>query len=264
MLGSQRDISSAQDLLFQQAPSVTDCEGNPGIWGRYIDFLAGKSVNRNGFLRLMLMIEYSQIPTEYFKQGETREAGVLRYIGSFLRQLEETSDGKIVLIRYSAKVHALPLTRPGNFAQQLSKLTLGQAKKYFPRLKGEPNKNNQIWCDAMLLTNDPDTVLSEAGSLYRSREFFVCATPHAIQDAEFTVSAGWAVYTDDLLSSASICSTLEGIAGFPVAIKHKRVREDTRNDSIVTLQYGSKFHKIAKDENAPDLPMADHFLCRPP
>ena len=65
------------------------------------------------------MIEFSQIPPEFFKQGEPKEAGVLRYLGAYFRRLEEVSDGQIVLIRFSVQVQATPLTRPANFPQQL-------------------------------------------------------------------------------------------------------------------------------------------------
>ena len=112
MLGAQNDTTSSQDLLFKKAPTAEECETDPELWGRYIDFLAGKHVDRNGFLRLMLMIEFSQIPPEYFKSGETKEASVLRYLGAFFRRLEEVSDGALVLIRFSTKVNVPPLTRP--------------------------------------------------------------------------------------------------------------------------------------------------------
>ena len=98
----------------------------------------------------MLMIEFSQIPPEYFKSGETKEASVLRYLGAFFRRLEEVSDGALVLIRFSTKVNAPPLTRPSNFAQQLSKLTLGQAKNIFLVLRESPIKiirfGAMLWC----------------------------------------------------------------------------------------------------------------------
>ena len=76
--------------------------------------------------------------------------------------------GKIVLIRFSTKQTATPLTRPANFPRQLAALMLGEAKKYLPRLQSEPNKSNQLWCDAMILTNDLDLVASEARNLYSS------------------------------------------------------------------------------------------------
>ena len=222
MLGAQTDTYQPQDLLFDGAPTPEECAADPTLWGRYINFLAGKEVDRNGFLRLVFMIDLSQIPSEYFKAGETKEAGVLRYIGSFFRRLEEVSDGKIVLIQFSVQNVATPLTRPNNFPQQLSKMTLGQARKYFPRISGEPNKSQQIWCDGMILTNAPDTVMTEARSLYRTKEFAVRASPHSIQDSERTSTIGFAVFTDDTLSPARIVQRLQQVAGVPIAIKHKK------------------------------------------
>ena len=71
------------------------------------------------------------------------------------------------------------------------------------------------------------------------------------------------MYTDDSLSPESVRQAIVRVTGFPVAIKHKRVREETRNDGVITLKFRSSFHKIAKHEDALELPFADHFICRP-
>jgi len=265
MLGIVQDTSQAPALLFDGAPSEEDCRKDANLWGRYIDFLAGRHINRSSFIRLILMIEYSQIPPEYFVQDERAEKSILRYLGAYFGRLEEVSDGKIVLNQFSVKRPIEPLLVPRQFQQLLPKLTLGQARKYFPRLNGEPNNNNQIWCDGMILTNDPQTVMQEAYRIFRSSEFAVRATPHAIQDAEDTATVGFGVYTDSLLSPVRILQRLQTIAECPIAIKHKRVQQTTQQSSIRTLKPGSDFHKLSAKDNADerDLPFADHFICRP-
>ena len=190
---------------------------------------------------------------------------MLRYIGAFFRRLDETSAGNVVLIRFSTKDNAIPLTRPDQFPSKLSALTLGQARKYLARLPAEPNKSNQLWCDAMLLTDEPEMVASEALSLFRDGGWMIRATPHAIQDAERTIVAGWGAYTCDEFQSRAIERKILTHLKTPVVMKHKRVQEETHNASVVTLDYKSKFHKAVstKDGKTQELPFADHFLCCP-
>jgi hypothetical protein len=213
------------------------------------------------------MTDFSRIPTTHFYANEPKEKSVLRYIGAFFRRLEEISDGKIVIIRYSTKDSAIPLTRPDQFPSKLSALTLGQARKYLSRLPAEPNKNNQMWCDIMILTNKPNLVKEEARSLYYDGGWAIRATPHQIQDAERTVTAGWGPYTCDMLQSREIERKILLKLKVPVMMKHKRIQAEKRNDSVVTLDYKSKFHKsvaaTATEGKTQELPFADHFMCRP-
>ena len=123
-----------------------------------------------------------------------------------------------------------------------------------------PNRTKAIklWCDAMLLTNAPRLVVSEARSLHKDGGWAIRATPHAIQDAERTVTVGWGAYTCDEFQSLAIERKALLKLKVPITIKHKRVQEETRNDSVVTLDYKSKFHRgvttTTKDGKTLELP----------
>ena len=267
MVGEVQDQPAGDAIPFDRAPTQAECDADPTLWGQYIDFLAGRNVNRSGFARFVLVLDILQMPANFRQPGDTNEASVLRYIGAYFNRLEEVTAGRIVLIRFSTRQQAMPLTRPSNFPQQLAAMTLGQARRYFPRVTGEANNNNQIWFDAMLLTDEPNLVVAEARNLHHSRQWAIRATPHSIQDAERAASAGWGLFSADRLSPDALQAKLSLLAGVPIIIKHKRITQTTRNSSVLTLDYRSNFHRAVETqegkEKHKDLPAADHFMCRP-